>query len=120
MLAGQLGSWSTGRGALQQKLARALMQVIRAGTIPPGLRLPSERALAQALTVSRTTVVAAYDALREENWLESRPGSGTWSRRTPPPPRHSASSGTGNLWARASDSCGQGVRTVTSSRPQDL
>jgi len=30
------------------------------------------------LTLSRTTVVAAYDALREGGWLESRSGSGTW------------------------------------------
>src|ERR1041385_25652 len=28
--------------------------------------------------LSRTTVVAAYDALRESGWLESRSGSGTW------------------------------------------
>ena len=34
--------------------------------------------LAQALSISRTTVVAAYDALRERGWLESRSGSGTW------------------------------------------
>src|SRR5262249_15014241 len=39
---------------------------------------PSERSLAQALSISRTTVVAAYDALRESGWLESRTGSGTW------------------------------------------
>ena len=61
----QLGLWSNGRGPLQQKLARALMDVIRHGDIAPGLRLPSERALAGALQISRTTVVAAYDALRE-------------------------------------------------------
>ena len=36
------------------------------------------RLLAQALMLSRTTVVAAYDALRESGWLESRSGSGTW------------------------------------------
>jgi DNA-binding transcriptional MocR family regulator len=28
--------------------------------------------------VSRTTVVSAYDLLREDDWAESRPGSGTW------------------------------------------
>jgi len=74
----QLGVWSSGKGALQQKLARALMEVIRHGDIGPGIRLPSERALACALKISRTTVVAAYDALRELGWLESRSGSGTW------------------------------------------
>ena len=74
----QLGLWSNGRGPLQQKLARALMDVIRHGDVAPGLRLPSERALAGALQISRTTVVAAYDALRELGWLDSRAGSGTW------------------------------------------
>ena len=74
----QLGLWSSGRGPLQQKLARALMDVIRHGDVAPGLRLPSERALAGALQISRTTVVAAYDALREHGWLDSRAGSGTW------------------------------------------
>jgi DNA-binding transcriptional MocR family regulator len=74
----QLGVWSSGKGSLQQKLARALMEVIRHGDVAPGLRLPSERALAHALKISRTTVVAAYDALRELGWLESRSGSGTW------------------------------------------
>jgi DNA-binding transcriptional MocR family regulator len=73
-----LGSWSLGKGSLQQKLARALMQAVRNGYLIPGSRLPSERTLAQALMLSRTTVVAAYDALREAGWLESRPGSGTW------------------------------------------
>jgi DNA-binding transcriptional MocR family regulator len=73
-----LGAWSAGKGSLQQKLARALAQTIRNGAINPGMRLPSERTMAQALTLSRTTVIAAYDALRETGWLESRPGSGTW------------------------------------------
>ena len=71
MLIGQLGAWSTGKGPLYQKLARALTEAIRNGTVSPGVRLPSERILAGALTLSRTSVVAAYDALREEGWLES-------------------------------------------------
>src|SRR5258708_17412860 len=74
----QLGIWSAGRGPLQQKLARGLADCIRKGAVHPGIRLPSERSLAQALSISRTTVVAAYDALREGGWLESRTGSGTW------------------------------------------
>jgi DNA-binding transcriptional MocR family regulator len=63
---------------LQQKLAEALTGAIRRGVLNPGARLPSERSLADALRLSRTTIVAAYDALRDEGWLESRSGSGTW------------------------------------------
>jgi DNA-binding transcriptional MocR family regulator len=74
----RFGSWSLGKGSLQQKLARSLMQAVRSGCLIPGSRLPSERDLAQALMLSRTTVVAAYDVLREAGWLESRSGSGTF------------------------------------------
>lgn len=73
-----LGVWPAGSGPLHQKLARGLVDAIRKGAVHPGIRLPSERSLAQALSISRTTVVAAYDALRESGWLESRTGSGTW------------------------------------------
>ena len=73
-----LGPWSTGPGSLRRKLIGALMDAVRHGGLAPGVRLPSERELASALSVSRTTVVAAYDALREAGWFESRHGSGTW------------------------------------------
>src|ERR1051325_3308980 len=79
-----LGTWPTGPGPLQHKLARGLMDAIRKGAVHPGIRLPSERSLAQALAISRTTVVAAYDALRENGWLESRAGSGTRVCETSP------------------------------------
>jgi DNA-binding transcriptional MocR family regulator len=73
-----LGAWSAGKGSLHQKLGGAIMQAVRNGLVPPGSKLPSERTLAATLKTSRTTVLAAYDALRESGWLESRPGSGTW------------------------------------------
>ena len=75
-----LGRWSAGQGSLRHKLIVALMDAVRLGGLAPGVRLPSERELAAALSVSRTTVVAAYDALREAGWFESRHGSGTWVR----------------------------------------
>jgi DNA-binding transcriptional MocR family regulator len=81
-LVSQLGAWSAGKGPLQRKLAHALIQTIRHGALTPGIRLPSERDLAQALTISRTTVVAAYETLREGGWVESRTGSGTWVSRS--------------------------------------
>jgi DNA-binding transcriptional MocR family regulator len=72
-----LGQWAAGKGSLQQKLTRALIQAIQNGLLTPGIRLPSERSLAQTLSLSRTTVVVAYDNLREGGWVESRSGSGT-------------------------------------------
>lgn len=75
-----LGVWTNGKGSLQRRLTGALMRGVRQGGMAPGVRLPSERALAKALATSRTTVVAAYDELRAAGWLESRQGSGTWVR----------------------------------------
>jgi DNA-binding transcriptional MocR family regulator len=72
-----LGRGSEGTGPLHTKLSDALRQAIDLGHLPNGERLPSERELAQRLAVSRSTVVAAYDALRGERRLESRQGSGT-------------------------------------------
>lgn len=64
-------------GPLYRQLSDSLAELIERGELPPGAVLPPERALATALTVSRTTVVAAYQALRETNRLERRQGSGT-------------------------------------------
>ncbi len=76
-----LGGWSANHGGpLYRRLADSLRAAIRRGELPGGMRLPTERALAAALSVSRSTVVSAYDVLRGEGWLESRQGSGTWVR----------------------------------------
>src|SRR5687768_1529580 len=78
----QLGSWrgSTGGGAAYRQLARALRLLILDGRIGLGVRLGGERDLARALGVSRTTVSAAFDLLRDEGYLLSRQGSGSVTR----------------------------------------
>ena len=73
----RLGAWSDGPGPLHRKLTDALRRVIDVGYVAVDERLPSERDLASRLAVSRSTVVAAYDALRAEGLLASRQGSGT-------------------------------------------
>ncbi|MEK8228760.1 GntR family transcriptional regulator [Oerskovia sp. M15] len=50
---------------------------VLSGTVAPHTRLPSERDLAGALGVSRTTTAAAYAALRERGFVTSRTGVGT-------------------------------------------
>jgi DNA-binding transcriptional MocR family regulator len=72
-----LGDWTTTRGPLYRRLAGALASGIKAGDLPAGQRLPSERDLAKMLTVSRATVVAAYDELRSVGLVDSLRGSGT-------------------------------------------
>lgn len=72
-----LGHWVDRSGPLHAKLTDALRDAIEQGQLTGGSRLPSERDLARRLSVSRSTVVTAYDALRGSGLLESRQGSGT-------------------------------------------
>ncbi|GHC95589.1 GntR family transcriptional regulator [Nocardiopsis terrae] len=93
-----LGNWSAGTGALYRRLAASLRGLVEQGSLVPGERLPSERNLAAALRISRTTVVSAYDHLRDEDVLESRQGSGTRVCSTRAPVRADgwAAAGNGN------------------------
>ena len=77
-LVASLGDWAFGAGPLFRQLARALAAAIESGRLPEGLRLPSERALAAALFLSRGTAVAAYDLLVADGLVERRHGSGTY------------------------------------------
>ncbi|MBT2211764.1 PLP-dependent aminotransferase family protein [Actinomadura sp. NEAU-AAG7] len=69
-------------------LAGAVRGLIQDGRLAPRTRLPAERDLAAALGVSRTTVTAAYDRLRDEGHVASRQGAGSWTAL--PPVRWSA------------------------------
>lgn len=60
-------------------LAEAVRTLILDGRLAVRVRLPAERHLAEALRVSRTTVTTAYDRLREQGFLESRQGAGSWT-----------------------------------------
>lgn len=60
-------------------LARSIRGLVLDGRLSPRVRLPAERDLAGALGISRTTVTAAYDALRAGGFLESRQGAGSWT-----------------------------------------
>jgi DNA-binding transcriptional MocR family regulator len=78
-----LGAWSQGSGPVYRRLANGMRSAVMRGDLAPGSRVPAERNLARLLAVSRTTVVSAYEILRQEGWLESRQGSGTMVRAAP-------------------------------------
>jgi GntR family transcriptional regulator / MocR family aminotransferase len=59
------------------QLQQQLREAIRAGRLAAGERLPSTRALAEALDVSRGMVVEAFQQLLGEGYLVARPGAGT-------------------------------------------
>jgi GntR family transcriptional regulator/MocR family aminotransferase len=76
---------------MHRQIYAALRTHILEGRIPSHALLPSTRALAEDLKVGRNTVIAAYDQLLAEGFIEARTGSGTWvapireARRMAPP-----------------------------------
>ncbi|MEY9963710.1 DNA-binding transcriptional MocR family regulator [Streptacidiphilus sp. MAP12-16] len=74
-----LGGWNQGREAAYRSLAGSLRTLVLDGRVPVETRLPAERELSAVLGVSRTTVAAAYELLRDEGFLASRRGSGSWT-----------------------------------------
>src|ERR1700761_2579689 len=80
--------------SLQSQLTDKLRAMIREGRLRPTTKLPSTRALAEDLSISRNTVVGAYEQLNGEGYLQARERSafvvgpateafGTRARRLP-------------------------------------
>lgn len=65
-------------GTLNKRLYDTLRQAILTRAITPGSRLPSSRDLAQQLSLSRNTVLATYEQLLAEGYIETRAGSGSF------------------------------------------
>ncbi len=103
---------------LYQQLYRAILADLLSGAIAGGTRLPSRRALAEHLNVSRVTVEAAYGQLLAEGYITSRPRSGYYAEQLelhplpepiphrepvlplPTPPTASASHFPFSVWAK--------------------
>src|SRR4051794_19628799 len=62
---------------LRSQLERELRETIRSGRLGAGERLPSSRAMAQELGVSRGLVTDCYTQLQAEGYLTGRTGSAT-------------------------------------------
>lgn len=76
-LADLLGNWTGGGGPLYRALAGRIAELVATGELRPGEALPPERRLATTLSVSRSTVVGAYDELRSRGIVERHQGRGT-------------------------------------------
>ncbi|MFF2084852.1 PLP-dependent aminotransferase family protein [Nocardia sp. NPDC058176] len=68
---------------LSVQVADALRTAATGGVVRVGERLPSSRALAERLGVSRAVVSTAYDQLHAEGWIAGRRGSGTYLSTAP-------------------------------------
>ena len=70
---------------LYSHLVTLLENAIAKGDLPSGTRVPPERALAQQLKISRTTVVSAYRELESRGLLRGYVGRGTFVCAAPEP-----------------------------------
>ncbi len=76
LLAQRLASLSG--GTLNKRLYDVLQAAIQDGSIATATRLPASRDLARELSVSRNTVLAVYEQLQSEGYVQTRTGSGTF------------------------------------------
>ena len=63
---------------LSEELSGELQRRIANGDLPPGGRLPTEKALGDAFGVSRAVVREAIARLKADGLIETRQGSGAW------------------------------------------
>jgi GntR family transcriptional regulator/MocR family aminotransferase len=75
-----------GRSAtpLHRQIYNEIRAAVLSGRLAPGARLPSTRALAADLAVSRNTAAGAFDQLLAEGYIEGRRGAGTFVARALP------------------------------------
>ncbi|WP_299124420.1 PLP-dependent aminotransferase family protein [uncultured Winogradskyella sp.] len=64
--------------ALYLQLSNQIIQLIKNQTLAPNTKLPGSRTLAEQLDVHRKTIVACYDELLLQGWVESIPKKGTF------------------------------------------
>ena len=60
------------------QLANQLIEFIKSGILPANTRLLGTRTLADLLKVHRKTIVACYEELDLQGWVESIPKKGTF------------------------------------------
>lgn len=67
-----------------QQVANEVICAIRKGILKPGVALPGSRVLASSLNVHRKTVVAAYDELYAQSWVDVLPRKGIFVAKNLP------------------------------------
>ncbi|MEO6685101.1 MAG: aminotransferase class I/II-fold pyridoxal phosphate-dependent enzyme, partial [Dyadobacter sp.] len=63
--------------AYYKQIAAQLVSYIQKGLLQSGVFLPSSREMAATLDIHRNTVIAAYEEMATQNWIETVPGKGT-------------------------------------------
>ncbi|EPL6454904.1 PLP-dependent aminotransferase family protein [Providencia rettgeri] len=65
-------------GYIKENVYHTIRNAILDGRIASGVKLPSSRALAEMMSISRNSVIAGFDRLIDEGYLYSKKGSGTY------------------------------------------
>lgn len=73
---------------LYRQIAVWFQRAVLAGQLQPGQRVPSTRALAKELRISRIPVVGAYELLVAEGYFQSSVGAGTYVSQSIPDVLH--------------------------------
>jgi GntR family transcriptional regulator/MocR family aminotransferase len=73
-----------GEGPVSHRVYRGVRRAILDGRLTAGARLPSTRALAAELGLSRKAVASAFTRLNDEGYVEGRVGAGTFVSPTLP------------------------------------
>ncbi|WP_103867051.1 PLP-dependent aminotransferase family protein [Aquimarina sp. I32.4] len=63
---------------LYLQLCDQIIGFIKSGKLPPSTKLPGSRKLADDLNIHRKTVIAAYEELASQGWIETIPARGTF------------------------------------------
>jgi GntR family transcriptional regulator/MocR family aminotransferase len=64
--------------AVYLQIAYQLINAIQRGVLLPGIQLPGSRQLSAMLDLHRKTIIAAFDELDAQGWIEVRPNKGTF------------------------------------------
>lgn len=60
------------------QISNAMAHIIKRGTLAQHYKLPGSRSLSEVLGVHRKTVIAAYEELMSQGWIEVQPSKGTF------------------------------------------
>lgn len=66
------------QGVIKEQVYHALRNAIVEGRLPPGTKIPSTRGLSEMMSISRNSVIAGYDRLLDEGYIQTRKGAGTF------------------------------------------
>ncbi len=66
------------RGVIKDQVYHALRNAILDGRLTAGSKIPSSRALAEMMAISRNSVISGFDRLMDEGYLVTRKGAGTF------------------------------------------